>query len=401
MGPYSVAADVAGTEFGGAASDRRDWTFCLEAVGPLAADTGGLTYQRNFLAHLDDETRRRMVMLVSRPVPEQLDLRGVTVRTLPAFTATGLGKTLAVQGLLPLEFKRLGVSAVFCSGSIAGVLAGLGRGPGVVVHVQNAAPLQTSVSVGGGLRDLYRRAAVPAGLRIARRVITPSETVKRALIERYGLDPARISAIPLAVDLRRFHPIGAEEEPYEVGVPSPYVLFVSTLWPYKNAAALVSAFAQLVNQDGITHRLVLVGKDGGDEASLRAMADSAGVADRLVFTGHVSGPRLSALYRHADLFVYPSLVESFGFPLLEAMASGVPVVASDRWAIPEICGGAARICDATRVEDLAAAMREVLASAELRADLVRRGLARASEFSWKRTVAETLRVIEDAALAGG
>jgi glycosyltransferase involved in cell wall biosynthesis len=257
------------------------------------------------------------------------------------------------------------------------------------------------MTVAGRWRDLYRRVALPAGLHTASRVITPSETLRTALLERYGLDPARVSAIPLAVDPRRFHPRDGEGGSIESGVPSPYILFVSTLWPYKNASALVSAFARLVRDEAIPHHLVLVGKDGGDESRLRALANCEGVVDRLVFTGQVDGARLPALYRHADLFVYPSLVESFGFPLLEAMASGVPVIASDRWAIPEICGDAATICDPTRVEELAAAMRDVISSPQLRADLVHRGLARARQFSWERTVSKTLRVIKEAALEEG
>lgn len=378
-------------------SESGDWTFCFEMIGPLATDTGGLTYQRHFLEHLDDEHRRRMVALLSRPVPEELDLRGVELRTLPTFTAWGPGKAFAVQALAPFMFRRLGVSVALCAGSIAGALSRIKGGPRMIVHVQNAAPLQTSVSVAGTWRDLYRRAAVPAGLRSTRRVITPSEIVRTKLIEQYDLDPDRVVVIPLGVDRRRFSPVAADGS--SAGdIPSPYILFVSTLWPYKNAQALVAGFARLVREDGIPHRLVLVGKDGGDRADLEALAATEGVLDRLVFTGHLNGRQLPEVYRHADLFVYPSLVESFGFPLVEAMASGVPVVASDRWAIPETCGDAARICDATDVDNLVTAMRDVLFSNELRTDLVRRGLARASQFAWEHTVSTTLRLVEEVAL---
>lgn len=372
--------------------------FCFEAIGPAAADTGALTYLHHFLEHLPTQDRRRMSLLVSRPVPDQLDLTDVEVRSMPAFTASGLGKAVSAQFLLPFVVGRLDVPVVFFSGSIAPAFGVLGGSARVVAHVQNAAALETSMTVADRGRDFYRRFALPAGLRRAAHVITPSATLRSALVARYGIRAERISAIPLGVDTDRFQP---PDDGVDPGIDSPYVLFVSVLWRYKNAPSLVSAFARLVREAKIPHRLVLVGKDGGhgQTAAVRALAEREGIADRLVLTGHVSGPRLPALYRHADLFVYPSLVESFGFPLLEAMASGVPVVASNRWAIPEICGDAAVLCH-PEVEELAAAMHEVLSSSQLRGELVERGLARAAEFPWERTVRETIGVIDRVALAG-
>lgn len=372
----------------------RDWRFCFEAIGPAAADTGGLTYLRHFLAHVDDDARRRMTVLLSRPVPEQLELDGVAVRTLPEYTATGTGKTVAIQALLPFVFRRLGVDVVFCSGTFVGALAAIPGGPRVVLHVFNAGPLQKEVRLAPGARDTYRRIALPAGLRAADHLVVPTQVVKDALVERYRLDEGRVTVVPLAA-APQFRPLRAGESD-EPPMSKPYILFVSALWAYKKADSLIRAFARLVDRDGIPHRLVLVGK-GADESRLRAIAAEEGVAERTTFTGHTAGSQLESLYRHADLFVFPSLIESWGFPLVEAMASGVPVVASDRWSVPEVCGGAAHICEPT-TDALETAMRDVLGSPQLRAELVRRGLARSAEFSWGRTVRETMRVLQDVAL---
>lgn len=383
-----------------------DWTFCFEAVGPVFRDTGGLTYPRNFFAQLDDVARRRMVVLMSRPLPDGLDLRDIRVRTLPAFTGSGLGKALAAQALVPIVARRLGVSVVFCSGSITSAFGGLGSGPKLVVNMLNAGPLAANMIVAGRSRDTYRRLALPAGLRTATRVITPSETTRHALVERYSLQPERVSVIPLAVDHDRFRPANDDPSEFEaelttlgvLGVKKPYVLFVSALWPYKNATSLVAAFVELAQDQDIPHSLVIAGKDGGDGPKLCQLAEAGGIPDRVILTSHVPDEDLPVLYRHADLFVYPSLVESFGLPLLEAMASGVPVVAADRWAIPEVCGGAAQICDATDTAELAGAMSASLGSDTLRAEMIERGLARAREFSWPDIVRKTLEVVESAAL---
>lgn len=374
-----------------------DWTFCYEAIGPVATDTAGLTYPRHFLEYLTPEMRKRMVMLLSHPLSPELDLRGVRTRVLPHITSTGPGKALAAQLSVPMITRRMGVSCVFCSGSIASPLFGLPGSPRLVVNVQNAAPLDHSVSTAGHGRDAYRRVAVPAGLRVAERVITTSKTVGDALGECYGVDSDRITVVPLAADGDRFRPaLAGEERAAETGIGQPYVLFVSALWGYKNASTLVEAFAQLVREDGIEHLLVLAGKDGGDMATCRRIAARHGIEDRLVFTGHTRDPLLPALYRHADLFVYPSLIESFGLPLLEAMASGVPVVASNRWAIPEVCGDAALICEPT-AEPLAESMRQVLQNPVRAAELRSAGIGRAAQFTWQRTVGDTLRVIEEVA----
>lgn len=382
-----------------------DWSFCFEAVGPVASDTGGLTYPQNFFANLDDEGRRRMVVLMSRPLAEGLGLGDLRVRTLPAFTGSGAGKAFAAQALVPIIARRLKVSAVFCSGSIASAFGGLGSGPKVVINMLNAGPLAGDMVVAGRSRDTYRRVALPAGLRTAARVITPSETTRQDLIERYSLEPGHVSVVPLAVDHDRFHP--ADDDPSvrkaelerltALEIQQPYVLFVSALWPYKNATSLVAAFVELVRDRKIPHTLVLAGKDGGDGPRLRELARAHGMADRVILTGHVPDADLPVLYRHADVFVYPSLVESFGLPLLEAMASGAPVVAADGWAIPEVCGGAAQICNATDTAGLAGAIDRVLSSDTVRAEMVERGVARARNFSWSRVVRETLTVIERAA----
>jgi glycosyltransferase involved in cell wall biosynthesis len=205
---------------------------------------------------------------------------------------------------------------------------------------------------------LYRRAAYRWTVRRSRLVITISEHAARTLVERLGVDPARVRPIHLGIDHERFRPDGenARED---------FLLYPALGWPHKNHARLFDAFALLRRaRPGL--RLVLTGYEG---------AAPDGVEAR----GRVSLDELAGLYRRAAALVFPSLYEGFGQPPLEAMASGCPVACSTGGSLPEVAGDAARLFDPTSVEDMAAAVDEVL---DAPAPWVERGLERAARFTW-------------------
>ena len=178
------------------------------------------------------------------------------------------------------------------------------------------------------------------------------------------------------------------------GMCSPFVLFVSSLWPYKNCDGLLRAWAQA--RAGLPdHQLVIVGP-GRDEkymGELHALAASLGIAGDLVFTGGVPLEDTVAFYRAAEVFVYPSLNETFGLPILEAMACGCPVVTSDTSAMPETAGGAAVLADPRDPASIAGAITE---AAGHRGRLRDAGLRRAAAFTWGATGAATLDVYREA-----
>jgi glycosyltransferase involved in cell wall biosynthesis len=172
-----------------------------------------------------------------------------------------------------------------------------------------------------------------------------------------------------------------------VGVRRPYVLWVGTLEPRKNLGSVVRGFRHAVRSipDGDRFRLYLVGPAGWGGTIGAGRESKDGV--------HWLGPRsrddLAALYAGADAFVFPSLGEGFGLPVLEAMACGAPVVTSDRSSLREVAGDAAGLCDPGDDASIGSALAEVLADRDLAEDRVRRGLLRAGEFTWDRTVRET------------
>lgn len=216
---------------------------------------------------------------------------------------------------------------------------------------------------------LYRRFAYEGSARRARLVIAVSAHVRETLLDRVGLSPERVIVVHSGVDHDRFTPPpgGTRREPF--------LLYPAFPWPHKNHGRLLEAFV-LLRRRHPELRLVLT---GGSYPSFARL-------DGVDVHGFVSADELVHLYRTAAATVFPSLYEGFGQPLLEAMACGCPVAAADVAAIPEICGGAARLFDPDQPEAIAEAVEDVLQESELWST---RGLARAQAFSWEETARAT------------
>ena len=167
------------------------------------------------------------------------------------------------------------------------------------------------------------------------------------------------------------------------------ILFVGGIDLRKNPASLVRAFAMLKALHR-SYTLVLTGGFGEHYESIRARLHEWGVDDYVVFPGYVPGEELADFYRLAEVFVYPSLYEGFGLPVLEAMGCGVPVITSNISAMPEVAGDAAILVEPDNINDLAAAIDRVLADKTLRDNLIEKGLRRSQLFSWKQAACDTL-----------
>jgi len=228
----------------------------------------------------------------------------------------------------------------------------------------------------------------------ARHIITVSESTAWDLRKRYPMAEGRITVVPLAVS-DRFSPDGPSLSPSAFlgseRLGNGYLLYAGRLQPRKNLLRLLAAYAKLRAEERAPP-LVLAGALSPHAEELRAAAGKLGVERHVVFTGYVPDNQLPALYRSATVFVYPSLYEGFGLPVLEAMASGVPVVTSDVSATAEAAGDAAVLVDPESVDRLAWGISLLLTDRELRATMVRRGLARSREFTWEQTARTTLDV---------
>jgi glycosyltransferase involved in cell wall biosynthesis len=235
---------------------------------------------------------------------------------------------------------------------------------------------------------LGMRALVPLGVRGADRIVADSQATADEVEARLGVPADRIDVVHLAG-----RPIGPATPEAELRArldlgDAPIVLSVLAMRPHKNLARLLEAFASLDAEPAPV--LVLPGYATGFEEDLRRLIASSGAAGRVRLPGWVSDPDLEGLYSAASCFVFPSLAEGFGLPVLEAMERGAPVASSNAGPMPEVAGDAARLFDPSEIAEIAGAMQELIADPVLAAEFAKRGRERAASFSWERAARETL-----------
>jgi glycosyltransferase involved in cell wall biosynthesis len=220
-------------------------------------------------------------------------------------------------------------------------------------------------------------------------IITPSENTKRDIVDYYKIPLEKIKVIYPGV--RAIHvETKTEEIINKYNLPEKYILFLGTIEPRKNIIGLIEAFEMLRDKYPVTDHLVIAGAPGWKNKEIFARAKTSDVADKIHFIDFVAPKDKAALYAAADIFVYPSLYEGFGFPVLEAMNAGTPVITSNRSSLSEIAGSAAYLVDPTRPEQLTFAMSELLNKPELRAWHIQKGFDQVKKFSWENAAKEWL-----------
>jgi glycosyltransferase involved in cell wall biosynthesis len=257
------------------------------------------------------------------------------------------------------------------------------------------------------LHVLSKRTFFPLAIRLSARLadglIAVSESTRQDAIRVLGISPGKITTTTLGVS-ERFHPITEQTLLAKVrrkyALPGRFVLYLGAIEPRKNLTLLLEAFSRLV-KDGISHDLVVVGQRGWmvDEV-FRAVTDLK-LDERVHFTGYVPTEDLPILYNLSQVFVYPSQYEGFGIPPVEAMACGIPVVATQSSAMTETVGDAGLLAPLGDEIALAEAIRKLVSDPELRHQLRERGLKRAATFTWEQTARATLKVYERVMLERG
>lgn len=234
---------------------------------------------------------------------------------------------------------------------------------------------------------------VPMGARRADRVVAISQATKDDLAATYGIDSQKIDVTLLGAGFSApAEVLSRAELAAAVDLPDgEFALCVSSGHAHKNIPRLLEALTRMPGR-----RLVLVGHAGLDQERLIERADQLGVGDRTTFTGWIDPPVLEGLYREARVFVYPTLLEGFGLPVLEAMHRGVPVVCSNTSSLPEVAGDAALMIDPRDVGAIAEATERVFTDDALRADLISRGHQQAKKFTWQHCAEQTLASYERA-----
>jgi glycosyltransferase involved in cell wall biosynthesis len=347
--------------------------------------TGTERYSRRIIEHLIDlapeDLQLRLYFRDTPPTDAQLD--GAERRVLPA-------RRFWTHHRLRRELKAHPVDLLFVPSHVLPV----GYNGRSVVTIHDLGYLHEPGSHTTSSRvqlDLTTR----WNTRRASRIIAISYSTRDDLIEHYSVDPAQISVIHHGID-PQFEPIHGEKlERYrqDQDLPDRFILYLGTIQPRKNLVRLISAFEQIAIEDRDIE-LVIAGATGWKATPIITRARSSSVSSRIRFTGHVPDYHLPSLYGAATVLALPSLYEGFGFPALEAMACGTPVVMSNRGALPEIKGADTQLVDPLNVEEIAERIGDSLHSSS-NPEKQRLRVDHASGFSWESSARKTLDVLRN------
>ncbi len=363
-------------------------------VTPLCGPRSGVgTYVANLLAYLWEEGQAAhgvedVVPLAHRPIATTLS---------GGLYGRGLNKTLWMHLVLPWHLARAGITVSHFTNNIAPLWT-----PSPYVVTVHDMTLWLFPHYHYPRRLVAMRPFIGPAVRGAGAVIAVSETTKRDVVRLLDVPADKVHVVYEAAS-PCFRPLDRDRlEPVRrrYRLPPRFVLYVGTLEPRKNLVRLVEAFARARKEAGLPHHLVLVGQRGWKDVPLFAAIERLNVRDVVHVVGYVPTPDVVALYNLAELFVFPSVYEGFGLPIVEAMACGTPVLTSNVGAMAEVAGDAAELANPHDVDALAVALRSLLTDEERRRHLGRRGLMRAADFSWRKAAEETVAVYRRAAAGG-
>ncbi|MFB0564477.1 MAG: glycosyltransferase family 4 protein [Candidatus Aminicenantaceae bacterium] len=242
------------------------------------------------------------------------------------------------------------------------------------------------------LRYFFRRATQFADV-----IITDSDNSRKDIINVFNISREKIHVIPFGIsdEFFKMESDTLKKKISKYSVKDRFILNVGTLHPRKNIERICFAFKKLKEDKKIPHQLIIVGRRGWSYKQFFNLPKKLELTDEIKFLGNVPQEDLPVLYNLAEVFVYPSLYEGFGLPVLEAMACGVPIVTSNTSSIPEVAGDGAIKVNPYDVDEIAKAIYDLMSDKKLRHEMIGRGLERARKFSWERAARDTLAVYKD------
>jgi glycosyltransferase involved in cell wall biosynthesis len=307
------------------------------------------------------------------------------------------------QFALPMAAKKAGCQILHCTSNTAPICSKIP----LVVTLHDIIYMESSyrkILSGSGssyqkFGNVYRRFVVPRILKTSRKIITVSHFEKNRIGEFFGIKGnTSLEAVYNGVS-EHFKPVSEPAELARVkkkyGLPDRFFFFLGNTDPKKNTRGTLKAYADFIKQTGSNISLVMLDYDRTELEKLLADIGHSDILSRIILTGYVVNTDLPAIYSQCDVFLYPSLRESFGIPILEAMACGVPVITSNTSSMPEIAGDAACIIDPFKPDEITAAIRKLLSDEDYKSQLIQRGLKQAAKFSWKSMAEEVLRLYEE------
>ncbi len=238
----------------------------------------------------------------------------------------------------------------------------------------------------------YRR-VIGSALKRARGILTVSKTTRRDIQQHFPHTERKQIIVTYGACAAQFRGTEADDTGQNqpaVGPENPFMLYVGNAYPHKNLARLIASFQRFRERSHTEWNLLLVGAPDYFYERLQTEMAELGLTDGVKFFGHASDEELTALYREAQFYVFPSLCEGFGLPPLEAMCNGLPVTASDASCLPEILGGAATYFNAKSTPDMTQAMHRLATDTDLKETLREKGYRQAKRFDWETTARKTL-----------
>ncbi|MFA6105483.1 MAG: glycosyltransferase family 1 protein [Patescibacteria group bacterium] len=226
----------------------------------------------------------------------------------------------------------------------------------------------------------------------AKIIFTPSSNTKRDLIEYFNLPAEKVKTIYPGLS-SVFQKTNTSEIVKKNNLPEKFILFLGTLEPRKNITSIIRAFEMSQNSLSDKYDLVIAGAPGWKNSKIKMLSQKSILKNRIHFVGYINDSDKPELYKKSALFIYPSFYEGFGFPVLEAMASGVPVITSNRSSLPEITDGAAHLVNPHRIDEITNGIIKILSNQEYRNEMIKNGLERSKVFHNEKAAREWLSVI--------
>ncbi|MBI3548997.1 MAG: glycosyltransferase family 4 protein [Elusimicrobia bacterium] len=366
----------------------------LDISSAFARNSGISFYVENLLAGLAEVNKTDEFFLYTAFWKQPARLLDIPVPKQPNFHV--VHKRIPQRFLLPLDEMGAGIQDRWCRDLSLDLFHGLGH----LAPPLRRMPVIVTVHHVGGVSEhatrwerFYLGPLTDRSVKRADRVVAVSEYSRREAIKHWALDPAKVVAVHEGGPAPVFKP----RTPHPPAAGAPYILHVGSFLEHKNIPLLIGAFHRWISADSKRpETLVLVGRPGRDSKRVERLIGALKLDGRVKILPPCTQKELVKLYQDAAMVAVPSLIEGFGFPLLEAMACGVPVLSSNSAALPEVAGDAALLLDGHDEAAWAEAMRKVATDGDLAADLKRKGFARAHGFSWAEAARRTLNVYREA-----
>jgi glycosyltransferase involved in cell wall biosynthesis len=300
-------------------------------------------------------------------------------------------RIIAQQTIVPWRLKQLKIDILFSPGNVCPLWGSYCR----VLKINTLHHYQTP-EVTGRVRSLYRTVAFKVSANRADCVLANTRSTHDDIVRLMGIEPNKLATI-LEASFEQYRPMPENSVLnlcHRYKLSPGYLLFVSTLYPYKGVDTLLRAYKKLLHEQSDLGDLVVLGRDHeGELGRLRILAADLGIESRVHFLGFVELQDLPSFYSGARVFVFPSLMETFGKPLVEAMQCGTPIVASNTSSIPEVVGEAALLVPPGNIEALADAITRAATDEALRRTLIEKGLERGARFSWNESARDIMNVL--------